>query len=109
MTAALPMLRAIKDAEELDRPPAAARPRTNASRRLEARFAGRKGDGRWRQIPPSCRSTTATQVDFTGGRLGLNGNPHHEAGDWTIEEGDMIVLGLRWPRVRTVTALTRHA
>jgi Xaa-Pro aminopeptidase len=94
MTAALPMLRAIKDAEELDRLAAAGAAADACFEAiLEVRFAGRKETEVASDLAKLLIDHGHSQVDFTVVGSGPNGaNPHHEAGDRTIEGGDMIVL-----------------
>ena len=94
MTAALPMLRAIKDAEELDRLAAAGAAADACFEAiLEVRFAGRKETEVAADLAQLLIDHGHSQVDFTVVGSGPNGaNPHHEAGDRTIEDGDMIVL-----------------
>jgi Xaa-Pro aminopeptidase len=94
MTAALPMLRAVKDEEELERL-AAAGAAADACflELLEVQFAGRKETEVAADLADLLIQHGHSQVDFTVVGSGPNGaNPHHEAGDRTIEEGDMIVL-----------------
>jgi Xaa-Pro aminopeptidase len=94
MTAALPMLRAIKDAEELDRLTAAGAAADECFEAiLEVRFAGRRETEVAADLAQLLIDHGHSQVDFTVVGSGPNGaNPHHEAGDRTIEDGDMIVL-----------------
>ena len=57
------------------------------------RFAGRRETDVAGDLADLLRSFGHEQVDFTVVGSGPNGaNPHHEAGDRTIEEGDAIVL-----------------
>ena len=95
MTAALPMLRAVKDADELERLTAAGAA-ADAVLRGDAEGALR-GPARRRRSPRTSpallMSHGHSQVDFTVVGSGPNGaNPHHEAGDRTIQDGDMVVL-----------------
>ena len=95
MTQSLPMLRAIKDADELERLAAAGAAADAAFEEIvEVRFAGRKETEVARRPRRRCCASTATpQVDFTVVGSGPNGaNPHHEIGERVIEEGDMVVL-----------------
>jgi len=94
MTAALPMLRAIKDAAELERLAAAGAAADACFEAiLEVRFAGRKETEVAADLAKLLIDHGHSQVDFTVVGSGPNGaNPHHEAGDRTIESGDMIVL-----------------
>jgi Xaa-Pro aminopeptidase len=93
MTAALPMLRAIKDAEELDRLAAAGAAADACFEAiLEVRFAGRRETEVAADLAQLLIDHGHSQVDFTVVGSGPNGaNPHHEAGDRTIGDGDMIV------------------
>jgi Xaa-Pro aminopeptidase len=94
MTAALPMLRAVKDADELQRL-AVAGAAADASfyEIVKVRFAGRKETDVAADLAQLLMDHGHSQVDFTVVGSGPNGaNPHHEAGDRTIQEGDMVVL-----------------
>jgi Xaa-Pro aminopeptidase len=94
MTAALPMLRAVKDNDELDRlaAAAAAADRTYEAI-LEVRFAGRSETEVGSDLADLLRLHGHSQVDFTVVGSGPNGaNPHHEIGPRIIQEGDMVVL-----------------
>jgi Xaa-Pro aminopeptidase len=94
MTAALPMLRAVKDADELERLASAGAAADECFVELLAvRFAGRKETEVAADLAALLIEHGHSQVDFTVVGSGPNGaNPHHEAGDRTIEDGDMIVL-----------------
>jgi Xaa-Pro aminopeptidase len=94
MTAALPMLRAVKDADELERLAAAGAAADECFLELlDVRFAGRQETEVAADLAGLLIDHGHSQVDFTVVGSGPNGaNPHHEAGDRTIEEGDMIVL-----------------
>lgn len=100
LTDALPMLRAVKDADEVERL-AAAGAGADASFRaiLGARFAGRRETEVAADLAALLRENGHSQVDFTVVGSGPNGaNPHHEAGGRVIEDGDTVVLdfgGLR--------------
>ncbi|RST17904.1 aminopeptidase P family protein [Streptomyces sp. WAC05374] len=91
---ALPMLRAVKDASELARLEAAGAAADEAYREiLQVRFAGRKETEIAADLAALLRRFGHSQVDFTVVGSGPNGaNPHHEAGERTIEDGDMVVL-----------------
>lgn len=94
MTAALPMLRAVKDDNEVERLAAAA---AAADRTYEAilavRFAGRSETEVGADLAELLRLHGHSQVDFTVVGSGPNGaNPHHEIGPRVIQEGDMVVL-----------------
>jgi Xaa-Pro aminopeptidase len=94
MTTALPMLRAIKDADELERLTAAgAAADASFHDIVKVRFAGRKETEVAADLAAALMAHGHSQVDFTVVGSGPNGaNPHHEAGDRTIQEGDMVVL-----------------
>ena len=94
MSSALPMLRAVKDADELERLAAAgAAADACFEELLQVRFAGRKETEVAADLAGLLIDHGHSQVDFTVVGSGPNGaNPHHEAGDRTIQEGDMIVL-----------------
>jgi D-alanyl-D-alanine dipeptidase len=94
MTAALPMLRAVKDADELERLAAAgAAPDAVFEEMLGVRFAGRRETEVAAELAERLIAHGHSQVDFTVVGSGPDGaNPHHEAGERTIEEGDMVVL-----------------
>ncbi len=94
MSSALPMLRAVKDADELERIAAAGEAADACFLEiLEVRFAGRKETEVAADLAAMLLDHGHSQVDFTVVGSGPNGaNPHHEAGDRTIQHGDMIVL-----------------
>jgi Xaa-Pro aminopeptidase len=94
MTNALPMLRAIKDADELERLAAAgAAADATLEELVKTPFAGRRETEIAADLNRLLREHGHSQVDFTVVGSGPNGaNPHHEMGERTIEEGDMIVL-----------------
>jgi Xaa-Pro aminopeptidase len=94
MTAALPMLRAVKDADEIEcLTAAAAAADATLEEIVEAPFAGRTETQVAADLAALLRKHGHSQVDFTVVGSGPNGaNPHHEAGDRTIQEGDMVVL-----------------
>jgi Xaa-Pro aminopeptidase len=100
MTEALPLLRAVKDDEELARMAAAGAAVDAAfTDLLELRFAGRKETDVAADLAKLLLRHGHSRVDFTVVASGPNGaNPHHEIGERVIEEGDMVVLdfgGLR--------------
>ncbi|MEV5330995.1 aminopeptidase P family protein [Streptomyces werraensis] len=100
LTEALPMLRAVKDAAELERLAAAGAAADAAFEEIRnVRFAGRRESEVAADLAALLRRFGHSQVDFTIVASGPNGaNPHHEAGDRRIERGDMVVLdfgGLR--------------
>ncbi|MGA5321525.1 aminopeptidase P family protein [Streptomyces seoulensis] len=94
LTDALPMLRAVKDAAELEllaAAGAAADAAFEEIRRLP--FAGRREDEVGRDLAELLRRFGHSQVDFTIVGSGPNGaNPHHEVGERVIQRGDMVVL-----------------
>ena len=94
MTGALPMLRAIKDADELERLTTAGAAADAALEEIvQVRFAGRTEIEIASDLAGLLRKHGHSQVDFTVVGSGPNGaNPHHEMGERTIEEGDMVVL-----------------
>lgn len=94
MTHALPMLRAIKDADELER---LAQAGAAADRSFEeivgVRFEGRRERDIGDDLADLLRANGHSEVDFTLVGSGPNGaNPHHELSDRRIERGDMVVL-----------------
>lgn len=91
---ALPMLRAVKGADEIDRLAAAgAAADATFEDILGVRFAGRTENEVAADLDRLLREHGHQQVDFTVVGSGPNGaNPHHEAGERTIEHGDMVVL-----------------
>ncbi|MGX1880467.1 aminopeptidase P family protein [Streptomyces sp. NPDC055287] len=94
LTAALPMLRAVKDAAELARLEAAgAAADATYEEILRVRFSGRRETEVAAELAHLLTQSGHEQVDFTVVGSGPNGaNPHHEAGGRVIEEGDMVVL-----------------
>ena len=94
MTSALPMLRAVKDADEIERLAAAgAAADASLEEIVQVRFAGRTENEVAADLAALLRKHGHSQVDFTVVGSGPNGaNPHHEAGERTIQEGDMVVL-----------------
>ncbi len=94
MTSTLPMLRAVKGADELERL-AAAGAAADATFEQIAKlpFAGRRESEVAADLDRLLRDHGHSQVDFTVVGSGPNGaNPHHEMSERTIEEGDMVVL-----------------
>jgi Xaa-Pro aminopeptidase len=91
---ALPMLRAVKDAAELSRLEAAGAAADAAYREiLSVPFAGRREREVAGDLAALLTRFGHEQVDFTVVGAGPNGaDPHHEAGDRVIEEGDVVVL-----------------
>ena len=94
LTDGLPMLRAVKDAAELARLAAAgAAADATFDGILRVRFAGRTEHEVAADLDALLRRHGHSQVDFTVVGSGPNGaDPHHEAGDRTIEPGDAVVL-----------------
>jgi Xaa-Pro aminopeptidase len=94
MTGALPMLRAVKDAEELERLAAAgAAADATFEQIVGVRFAGRRERDIGADLAGLLRNHGHSEVDFTVVGSGPNGaNPHHEVSERTIEDGDMVVL-----------------
>jgi Xaa-Pro aminopeptidase len=94
MTSALPMLRAVKDANELERLAAAGAAADACFEQIkDARFAGRRESEIAADLAGLLREHGHSQVDFTVVGSGPNGaNPHHEMSERAIEEGDMVVL-----------------
>lgn len=94
MTTALPMLRAIKDADEVERLTAAGAAADMAYEEIVTlKFAGRSENDVGAELARLLRRFGHSQVDFTVVGSGPNGaNPHHEIGPRIIEEGDMVVL-----------------
>jgi D-alanyl-D-alanine dipeptidase len=94
MTSALPMLRAIKGPDELERLAAAGAAADASFEQIrQVRFAGRREDEIAADLAGFLREHGHSQVDFTVVGSGPNGaNPHHEMSDRVIEEGDMVVL-----------------
>jgi Xaa-Pro aminopeptidase len=100
VTSALPMLRAIKDADELERLAAAGEAADACFEELlTVQFSGRRESEIGAELAGRLRAHGHSQVDFTVVGSGPNGaNPHHELSERVIESGDMVVLdfgGLR--------------
>jgi Xaa-Pro aminopeptidase len=94
LTQSLPMLRAVKDANELTRLEAAGSAADATYEQiLGVRFAGRKETDVAADLARLLHEFGHEQVDFTVVGSGPNGaNPHHEAGERLIEAGDAVVL-----------------
>jgi Xaa-Pro aminopeptidase len=94
MTSALPMLRAVKGPDELERLAAAgAAADASLEEIVNVRFAGRTEAEIAADLAGFLRAHGHSQVDFTVVGSGPNGaNPHHEMSERTIQEGDMVVL-----------------
>ncbi|MET8169132.1 aminopeptidase P family protein [Streptomyces sp. NPDC005329] len=94
LTEALPMLRAVKDAAELELMAAAGAAADATFEEIRTvRFGGRRETEVGADLAALLRRYGHSQVDFTIVASGPNGaNPHHEVGDRVIERGDMVVL-----------------
>lgn len=94
LTEALPMLRAVKDAAELELLAAAGAAADAAFEEIrQVAFAGRRETDVAADLAALLRRFGHSQVDFTIVASGPNGaNPHHEIGDRVIGRGDMVVL-----------------
>ncbi|MGW4438289.1 M24 family metallopeptidase [Streptomyces sp. NPDC004596] len=94
LTDALPMLRAVKDAAELELLAAAGAAADQAFEEIRnVPFAGRRESDVGHDLAGLLRRFGHSQVDFTIVGSGPNGaNPHHEVGDRVIQRGDMVVL-----------------
>ncbi|WP_431043671.1 M24 family metallopeptidase [Streptomyces sp. P1-3] len=94
LSEALPMLRAVKDAQEVELLAAAGAAADAVFEEIVGvRFAGRRESDIAADLSARLREHGHSQVDFTIVGSGPNGaNPHHEAGDRIIEDGDMVVL-----------------
>jgi Xaa-Pro aminopeptidase len=94
LTSGLPMLRAVKDAAEVERLAAAGAAADRAYEKiLTVPFAGRRETEVAADLADLLRRFGHSQVDFTVVGSGPNGaNPHHEIGERVIEDGDMVVL-----------------
>jgi len=94
MTSTLPMLRAIKDEDELERLSAAGEAADASFEQIATgQFAGRPESAVAADLAGFLRDHGHSQVDFTVVGSGPNGaNPHHEMSERVIEDGDMVVL-----------------
>ncbi|MET9071581.1 aminopeptidase P family protein [Streptomyces sp. NPDC004232] len=94
LTDALPMLRAVKDAAELELLAAAGAAADATFEEIrKVPFAGRRESDVGHDLAALLRRFGHSQVDFTIVGSGPNGaNPHHEVGDRVIQDGDMVVL-----------------
>ena len=88
------MLRAIKDADELQRLAAAGVAADQSFEELsQARFEGRRESEIGAELAGLLRRHGHSEVDFTLVGSGPNGaNPHHELSERVIQSGDMVVL-----------------
>jgi Xaa-Pro aminopeptidase len=94
MTNALPMLRAIKGPDELERLAAAGAAADASFEQIaKEQFSGRRESEIAADLAGFLRDYGHSQVDFTVVGSGPNGaNPHHEMSERVIEDGDMVVL-----------------
>ncbi len=94
MTSTLPMLRAVKDEDELERLTEAGKAADASFEEIrKVQFAGRPETELGADLARLLREHGHSEVDFTVVGSGPNGaNPHHELGERVIEEGDMVVL-----------------
>jgi Xaa-Pro aminopeptidase len=94
LTESLPMMRAVKDDNELMRLAAAGAAADAAYGEIvQRRFAGRREADVAADLADLLREFGHEQVDFTIVGSGPNGaNPHHEAGERVIKPGDAVVL-----------------
>ena len=94
LSQSLPMMRAVKDANELGRlEMAGAAADATYGEIVKVKFAGRRETEVAADLARLLREFGHEQVDFTVVGSGPNGaNPHHEAGDRVIEQGDAVVL-----------------
>jgi Xaa-Pro aminopeptidase len=94
MTSTLPMLRAIKGADELERLAAAAAAADATFEQIvKLPFAGRRESEIAADLAAFLRDHGHSEIDFTVVGSGPNGaNPHHEMSERRVEEGDMVVL-----------------
>jgi Xaa-Pro aminopeptidase len=94
VTAALPMLRAVKNDEEIERLAVAGAAADASFEEIRhVRFSGRRESEIAADLAGLLRKHGHSQVDFTVIGSGPNGaNPHHEMSERVIEDGDMVVL-----------------
>jgi Xaa-Pro aminopeptidase len=94
LTEALPMLRAVKDAAELELLAAAGAAADATFEEIRnVSFTGRRESEIAAELARLLRRHGHTTVDFTIVASGPNGaNPHHEVGERVIQPGDMVVL-----------------
>ncbi|WLW51419.1 aminopeptidase P family protein [Streptomyces sp. YU58] len=94
LTEALPMLRAVKDAAELELLAAAGAAADATFEEIRnVAFTGRRESEIAAELARLLRRHGHATVDFTIVASGPNGaNPHHEVGDRVIQPGDMVVL-----------------
>ena len=94
MTDALPTLRAVKDAEELDRLARAGAAADAVFEEISARrFSGRTEADIAAELGRLLIDHGHSRAEFTIVASGPNGaNPHHEESGRVVEDGDMVVL-----------------
>ncbi|GAA3349281.1 aminopeptidase P family protein [Amorphoplanes nipponensis] len=94
MTGVLPMLRAVKDPDEVHRLAVAGAAADAAYEQIVGvRFAGRTEREIGADLAGFLREQGHSQVDFTIVGSGPNGaKPHHEMGQRTVRDGDMVIL-----------------
>ena len=94
LSTSLPMLRAVKDANELSRLAAAGAAADAAYAEIvRLRFSGRHETEVAADLARLLREFGHEQVDFTLVGSGPNGaNPHHQPGERLIQPGDAVVL-----------------
>jgi Xaa-Pro aminopeptidase len=94
MTSTLPMLRAVKDEDELERLAAAGEAADASFEQIaQVQFSGRRESEIAADLAGFLRDHGHSSVDFTVVGSGPNGaNPHHEMSERVIEDGDMVVL-----------------
>jgi D-alanyl-D-alanine dipeptidase len=94
MTHALPMLRAVKNEDEIERLAAAGAAADASFEDIAGvRFAGRTEREIAADLAGFLRAHGHSQVDFTVVGSGPNGaNPHHEMSDRVIQDGETVVL-----------------
>jgi len=94
LTECLPMMRAVKDSSEVARLEAAGAAADAAyAEIIRMPFAGRRETEVAADLAALLRRLGHEQVDFTVVGSGPNGaNPHHEAGERVIQDGDVVVL-----------------
>jgi Xaa-Pro aminopeptidase len=109
LASALPLLRAIKDDEELERLAAAGAAVDACFEEIvAARFAGRRETELAAELAELLGTHGHSEVSFTVVGSGPNGaSPHHEAGERTIEVGDMVVLDFGGVRDGYCSDITR--
>ena len=109
LASALPMLRGIKDDEELARLGAAADAVDACFEEIvRVRFAGRRETEIAVELADLLRAKGHSHVAFTVVGSGPNGaSPHHEVGQRVIEDGDMVVLDFGGTRDGYSSDITR--